>query len=147
MQSRYIKEAYEMILCYKERTYGGEISPGQEGDSWPSHEDEIIEIDLLSLHRPDSKSKKLSYDRETVYADFNPSKVDQAYLVMVRYSDGDTFGHSSGHMYVEGVYKSKKKADKVAKSIEKDTYKGYKAWSSYFGGLESVEVVNMSVED
>lgn len=134
----------ELILCYEIHTTGGQICSGQENDAWPDREPTYHEVTFLSLHR--LGSKRLSFDHEIVYAEFNPTRARHAYLVVVRHKDGDTFGTSHGNVYIEGVYRTEKEANQIAKSIEDDSYKGYKAWSGYFMGLESVEVVSMNIE-
>lgn len=73
---------------------------------------------------------------------------DNMYLVVVRYSSGNTFGHSTGHAYVEGVYDTKESANLVAAMIEAESYssKGYLPWQGYFESLEGVEIHNITVE-
>jgi len=128
-------QGHELVLCYEEKTTGGGICKGQEHQLWPDYEPLYYEVALLSLHRPDLK--QLSWNCETVYAQFNPTKAKRAHLVVVKYQDGDTFGTSHGNVYIEGAYRTKKEADRIAKSIEDDIYKGgYKAWSRYFKSLE-----------
>lgn len=98
---------------------------------------------LLSLHRPDSRN--LSWNRETIYIAFDPEKARRAHLVVVRHKDGDTFGTSYGNVYIEGAYLKRREANQIARSIEDDTYEGYKAWSGFFMGLENVEVVSLDI--
>jgi hypothetical protein len=143
--SWYIKNGYELTLCYDESVSGGGIYPGQENQSYPDREDENWEITLLSLHRPDSKH--LTRNHDDICVGFDPAEVDCVHLVVVTYGDGDTFGNSHGHRHVEGVYRSAEEAIAVAESIRDDTYEGYKAWKSYFGSYEGVDVVSMDIED
>ena len=145
VMSRYIENGYELTLCYDEEHSGGGICPGQENESWPDREDENWEITFLSLHRPDSK--RLTRNHSDIYVGFDPKGVDCVHLVVVTYGDGDTFGNSHGYRYVEGAYRTELEAVAVAESIRDDTYKGYKAWKSYFGGYEGVDVVSMDIQD
>jgi len=142
--ARYIEKAHKLVLYYSETSFGGGVMAGQEDDEWPSYEDEVFNVEFLSLRR--TKSKNFSHDSETVYTDFNPEKVNRAYMVVVRYSNGDTFSHSVGNCYIEGVYKSIEKADKIAQSITNKKYKEYNAWDCFFGGLEGVDVVPVDID-
>lgn len=137
------REGHELVLCYEERTTGGEIREGQENESYPDREPTYHDVRLLSLHRPDSN--RLSWNRETVYTQFDPARARRAHLVVVRHKDGDTFGTSHGNVYIEGAYRTRKEAEEIARSIGDGTYKGYKAWDGYFMGLESVDVVSLHI--
>lgn len=136
------KFANKLLLYYEEHHNGGEICKGQEGMPWPDREDEIIEVEFLALLRHDSKD--FSHSVETIYADFDITKAQGAYLVVVRFSDGDTFGRTLGYHSVDGVYETKEKAQVSVKEIE-DTR--YKEWKSFFGRFESVEIVYMKIGD
>lgn len=63
------------------------------------------------------------------------------YVVLVRYSDGDSFSNSYGNGHIEGVYLTEDEAQEVVESIRKEKYKGkqgYNPWDGHFNGLESV---------
>lgn len=69
---------------------------------------------------------------------------EEMYCVWVRYSDGDSFGRSTGNGRIVGLFKYEDLAHKLAQSIADDSYtpkgSGYKTWNGYFNRLESVEV-------
>jgi hypothetical protein len=73
------------------------------------------------------------------------------HCVWVRYSDGDSFGRSTGNGQIVGLFKDEDAAHKLAKSISDNTYKpsgqGYKTWCGYFNDLESVEVEKIPQEN
>jgi hypothetical protein len=79
-------------------------------------------------------------------SDVDPSEGDipeQMHCVWVKYSEGDTFGSSSGNGQIVGLFKDIDKAHALAKSIANDSYRpttGYKRWGGYFECLESVEI-------
>lgn len=67
------------------------------------------------------------------------------YGIVITYSSGDTFGHSSGHKHIPIAFVSVEKANELAKEVndkehwDRDKY-GYECWSGFFESLEGVEV-------
>lgn len=86
-------------------------------------------------------------------AAFEPPRTT-VYAVVAYYSDGDTFGHSYGNLFIVDVYGNMDKAQAVAEQIRHDdrVEKGkknpsifgestrYVPWGGYFARLERVEV-------
>ena len=70
----------------------------------------------------------------------------EVYVVIVRYTTGDSFGITHGAWCVEGVYAEKDEANKVYKSILDNTYEGYKEWEGYFEHLESAQVETFKIK-
>ncbi len=72
------------------------------------------------------------------------------HCVWVRYTDGDSFGRSTGNGQIVGLFKDEDEAHKLARSIIDDTYvpsgHGYICWNGHFNRLESVEVEKISHE-
>jgi hypothetical protein len=76
------------------------------------------------------------------------------YAVVGYYSDGDTFGHSYGNMFIVDVYGNLEKANAVAEQLRRDDDAGtkdkhssifgdsnrYIPWGGYFSRLERIEV-------
>jgi len=77
-----------------------------------------------------------------------PSSIPEQYtgpiwIVWVRYGDGDTFGHSSGHGRIEGAFLLESDANQLCKNIESsgENYKsvhGYNIWDGYFNSLKGI---------
>ena len=135
VQKKVVKKN-EVFMTYSQSEHGGEICAGQENDPWPSHEDNYFEFD------PETLSTKAGSWVETIEVDFVPEDYvgKDVYVVVVRYSSGDTFGNSNGHWHVEGAYTDKDKAFEVEAQINNEKYEGYKPWVGYFEGLEHVEI-------
>ena len=132
-----------LYLTYDEHRYGGGIREGQEDESWPDHEDEDIEWNLLKCKK--SRDEKHWY-QEVLDIDFFPEIGSTVHVVYVRYGTGGTFGHTNGAWTILGVYERLEDANKVKKSVDDDTYDGYKCWQGYFESFESCEVESMTVE-
>jgi hypothetical protein len=100
------------VYVHKYENYvgGGEICEGQENDSWPSHEPKQVDsgIEKVTLARAG-----LDYDT----FDLVLPKDKTVWVVSVKYSTGDTFGSSHGHLAIAGVYATKDEADYVAETI------------------------------
>ena len=65
-------------------------------------------------------------------------KLKEAWLALVRYCDGDTFGTTFGNHVFIGFGKTQAQAEKILKdALER---KGYKQWEGYFSRLESTDV-------
>jgi hypothetical protein len=81
---------------------------------------------------------------ETDVDETNDEIPDKMYCVWVIYSDGDSFGRSTGNGQIVGLFKNGELAHELAKSILEGTYKPtgshYVCWNGYFNRLESVEV-------
>lgn len=83
---------------------------------------------------------------ESVDIDFDANPGQTVYVVYVRYGAGSTFGHTSGAWEIIGIYEHEDEARSVVKSIEYDTYSGYKCWEGYFESLERADYESMVVK-
>ncbi|TXH17102.1 MAG: hypothetical protein E6R03_04435 [Hyphomicrobiaceae bacterium] len=73
---------------------------------------------------------------------------NRAYLVVARYSDGDTFSHTYGYVHAIRAFANEKDADELSRLVYADKADiGYKPWKGYFSGLDSVEVLELPVMD
>lgn len=141
------KEPYYVYVGYTDSCEGGEIVEGQSGpfsEREPTyHTYEIREI------RTTDKISNCCFP-EQIEVDFDPKKHGDldVYLVCVRYSSGDTFGQSYGHIHFEGVYKDKNQALAIQESIENGKYtkSTYLPWKGYFERLEDVEVHSFALD-
>lgn len=149
----------KIYVTYEESSSGGEdLDPEAK---WSDRADTIIEYNLTgaSLIKPDS------WYFQEFELDYIEKPVD-VFVVLVRYSDGDTFGQSLGHGHIDGVYLTKEEAQTAVKLIEEDElsfqnkiggpyissslrggpYK-HKPWKSYFAGFESVQCYVMKLRE
>jgi hypothetical protein len=136
----------ELYLTYNESRSGG--YPLSE-ERWSDREPEHIDFDVRRLYLDRDNAR--TWQIETLEVDFDVSLGDAVYLVIVRYTDGDTFGYRSGNWHIEGVYKTIEEADEVRSAINKETYTheqsnhGWLPWVGYFEHLENVDVYPMVV--
>jgi hypothetical protein len=116
---------------------GGEICAGQENYSWPSYETEYQSYDVESI-----TLKNVSPYHEEIIHDLPDPKPNGLWVVVARYSDGGTFGSTSGYGSIEGVYDTRKEAQARADELEKggSSRKGYTPWTGYFSDFEGVEI-------
>lgn len=146
MNSHYRESEYKIYLGYSEHAFGGGVCEGQKGDSYPDREDTHIDF------TPDGLWSTKGESQETIGVGFDPSNhVDkEVYMVLVRYSDGDTFGQTIGNWYIEGVYLDDKVARRISRQIDSDKYGKSDAclpWQGYFARLESVQVWGTKIRD
>lgn len=104
---------------------------------------------------------EIGYYLDKVEVGFEP-KTDQAvWAVVVEYSSGDTFGHSSGNTTVVGVYDDGVVASLVKGMIEDDYKNNYDSydeikieghpdiytytWKGYFESLENIHVERLHI--
>lgn len=135
----------KLAIHYSESRYGGAaINPE---DPWPDHEDEYTEFSLLSvrIYEPDP-ANKWAWHQEVIEVDFPVEVGSTVHVVVVRYTTGGTFGRTLGAWSILGVYPDAEKANAVVKSVEDDTYPGYKCWQGYFESLESCDSHDMLVQ-
>jgi hypothetical protein len=156
----------ELILTYTEHHTGG--SPLDYDDEWSSCEPERIEWspDNIYIDEPIKKAreKTKTWNVECLECNEEVKPGDTLYLVIVRYSTGNTFTNISGAWHIAEVLKDREKAYEIEKQIWQDynlyknhrydhkklkkesVYSGYKPWSGYFEDLESVEVESFIVK-
>lgn len=156
-----------VYVQYSESSSGGEALSDER---WSERADEIHEYEIVGAFRSSECDGGLYY--EEVYVDFNVDEVEEVHVLVVRYSSGDTFGNSSGHGLIEGVYKDADLATKIGQAIEEgynsdsrrnrrvkdysDYYNlkntpitersNYFRWEGYFESLEGVEVHTCSLK-
>jgi hypothetical protein len=102
---------------------------------------------------------------EEMPVNFDPNTANEVYVVVVRYSTGDTFGHSSGEYDFIGVFDNEVVARTIAESIREGhndenhkDYSKYKAlmgvkpeeyillrWEGYFEDLEQIEIYSANI--
>lgn len=124
-------------LTYDECSYM--IDPPEASDEPFSYRGRSgLNVYPRSLHRSNPRVPHELIDTETDIA-----LGAMAYVVVVTYTDGDTFG-SSGYWCVEGLYASPENAKDAADGAETGG-DGYQPWDGYFARFEAAEVVPMTV--
>lgn len=134
---------FRLYIDYSEYITGGEaIGDGPFCD----HEDEYREVYLNGVYRSmDSPKAPFFYDSKEVAEE--TFKKDTVYLVVVRYTTGNTFGTIHGAWHIEGIYPDAAQAAIACRKIEDGTYQGYKPWDGYFERLENVDIRQFDVKD
>lgn len=77
---------------------------------------------------------------EKVALPWDPWGADRIFLLVVRYTDGTTFGHTSGRGMVVCGYQTEAEAEEAATLIREERSDFHGPWLSYFGSLDSVTV-------
>lgn len=152
-----------LIVTYEEHCEGGE---NEDSGEWSSRTPEDCSFYVTGAYLPDKNGLPLY--SENVEVNFIPKKNQFVYIVVVRYSTGDTFGHTSGKGLIEGAYQTPEEADAIKEAINKGyltdarskDYSDYNAlkkctrdrgvysftWEGYFESLEDVEIVCQKIQ-
>lgn len=125
------------IKYWETRTGGEKINPDE---TWSDYEDEFIEFGITSVSTARDPQHWLYHE-----VDSDITEGEWAFVVLVRYESGCTFGRTLGNHYIQGVYKMRDDAQAVRDSIQDGSYckqggYSYKPWEGYFERLESVDV-------
>lgn len=137
---------HKIYVEYESFTYGGDII--DPDDRWSSREDTIVRVDFKKLYRQ-PPTHRFFYDAVDIS---NPDmlKLDSLYLAVVRYSTGDTFGHTTGAWYIVGVAPTNAIAqlmlDEATVLSKPGDYSSYKPWEGYFERLEHTEIHKLDLE-
>lgn len=127
----------EVYVDYKEIGSGREDRSTGDG-KWDFEWSEERDIDVRDVWL--NREMASTWCVETMSCEGKVEPGDVLYLIVVRYSSGDTFGHGTGYYHFEKITKSAEEAVALRKSIEEGTHKGYKPWDGYFESLERVEM-------
>lgn len=110
-------------------------------EDW-SHDEVDYKFLNLFLNKKDCRS----WTRLELESNDELVRGKQAYVVIVRYQTGGTFGRVDGCATVKGVFSNYEVADALRNSIEDGTYSGHKEWVGYFERLRSVTVETFMVK-
>ena len=145
--------ANQVYLYYDEDRSGGEVCKGQENDRWASHETEYIEFHTTFL----TLKQEGGFLSQPIDVDFDPNEYlgKTVWVVVARYSDGDTFGSTSGHWHIVKVCtdESQVKAAVDDTNLPEPDHntifknKIWKPWWGYFASLEDVEVHEFTLQE
>jgi hypothetical protein len=133
----------DVFVIYRKSTTGGQIRAGHENDSYPDHEDAYCDFEVTGVRS--TNTGEVYWD--AVEIDFIPQPGDIVHVVVVRYGDGDTFGHTNGLGSIRAVFATREEAEAFSKLYpdnKLDTK--YCEWDSYFASYERVEKVEISYE-
>jgi hypothetical protein len=144
MGSNHYKDyKYHVYLGYSQSERGGELRSGEKEGPYACREDAYIDF------TPDGLYTQASDSQETIGVDFDPSKyIDkEVFMVVVRYTDGHSFGTTHGYWHITGVYPKASTARRLAKQIKNNKYSDYKPWDGYFASLDSVDIWGTKLRD
>lgn len=69
----------------------------------------------------------------------------KVFVILVRYSDGNTFGNTSGYGKIVAAAEYMYEAKEIRDKILKKEWHGYNVWEGYFARLEKVEIKELVV--
>lgn len=114
----------------------------ESDERWCSRSDTVITVNFKRLHR-EPPANRFFYDSIDLPHE-GMLKMDHLWLAVVRYSTGDTFGHTTGAWYVVGIAPTYEIAqmmlDEETKPSKEGDYRRYKPWEGYFESLEDTEI-------
>lgn len=148
---------YKIYLQYSSTSVGGE----REDDSeWPTYSP------VYKTFTPEHIYLTERSFQETIEIGWKPKTGNKVWILVVRYSTGDTFSSSHGNWKIIDGYKNQMDATRIGQIIrdnptdqnvlqeklKKDklgeNFKHfYAVWVGYFDRLEDVEIHEMTIED
>lgn len=134
-----------MFVTYSARTY--QIRPPSDSDEPYSDQGSSgVDVTLNSIHASAPSGPHENCER-AIYGCESIAPGDAAYVVLVVYEDGDTFG-SSGYWCVAAVCSTPESAHAVtlrcegANDLDRPVYR---PWDGYFAHLNAATVVPLTV--
>lgn len=120
--------------------------------SWCDQDSYGVTVSVGGLHKDRRDFDRTGYLEvrqdayDIVYAVEDVPVGGIAHVVIVTYTDGDTFG-SNGYWTVGGVYASAEAAEACAARCRgaNDSERAHRPWDGYFAGLDDVRVEAMTV--
>ena len=137
------KKKYPIYVYYDTSSHGGGICEGDEDSDWPMYETEYTEFRVTDI-RLDSGNISC-YNRETCEVEWEPKIGDKVFVLVVRYSDGCTFGQSCGYFHIYGVFRTEEELLSYKIALENYTEETkwsdyHRPWVGYFSSLEGWEI-------
>lgn len=110
-EKEFRKDIDEIYLIYREAHSGGEKE--DPSDKWSTRTDQVIEF------YPEKLTTTKGSFQETIPVDFKASDFvgKPLWMVVIRYSSGDTFGRSTGNWTILGAYTDQKTAELLASLV------------------------------
>lgn len=147
------------MVDVREHVSGGGISEGEEDLRWPSYDPSHIDADIVGVYH--GKESYTGFHAHQVESSQDIAEdVEYVYLVICRYTDGDTFSTTYGNWHVSDVLETREEAEELADVLSKAHYrqsppKYSVTWrgnpytlvgAGYFEHLESIEVKRYHVK-
>lgn len=128
------KISSRVFIEYNEDKNGGELK--EPDNQWSSRTETNIDVKFIRAHK---EQPKLRFFYDSVEVDERYLQLDALYLIVVRYSTGNTFGHTEGAWHIVNVAPTYKTAELILEeALESKT--GYKPWEGYFERFTSSEI-------
>lgn len=145
----FAKEPLRIFVEYNEHREGGEDLSDEE---WSQRADTIVTVDFKNLYREPPKDR-FYYDSVVIPDNHSAMlKMKKLFLAVVRYSTGDTFGHTIGMWHIVGLAPTFEIAQAMVKEAiepspepKKGQYRHYKPWEGYFESLEDTEIHELNL--
>lgn len=144
----------DYYITYDEHTY---VITEPEGSDEPYSDQGAtgVDVTLKAIHRnvPNGGPHEVVTDegyRRAYYGLDDIAPGNTAYVVLVNYFDGDTFG-SSGYWMIAAVKATPEAAAAATKRCNSPRvgseydFTTLRSWDGYFAGINSVEVIPMTV--
>lgn len=128
-------------LIIEETITGGE---SLSDEKWCSFSDEYIDFKIKeAIYLPNyNDDDNLDRDAKIFHVDWEPYNSQDITVVVVRYSDGNTFGHIEGCYDIIEVCKTKAEAN-IAKN---DIILNSSKYSGYFQTFDDVEFYDLTID-
>lgn len=155
----YDKEYQQKIWLNVSRECIRDFDDGERFGSW----EKVYKCEVLSFSKEENETRspwKNSWDTFDISQKEYDAITDSVWAVVVTYSDGDTFGSSSGNIEVACLTVDLEVAKECAAAISKDgrnsghfdTFreshpgicKHYSSWTGYFNGVEGIDIIHLS---
>lgn len=142
-------------------TYSYDTTDADPDDSW-DRPDTALEINGYHAAVVDTKADEKSYYwNDSIVAEIDDDS-DEVYVVVVRYSTGDTFGHDDGQVYLADAFDDEQDAYDLRDEFKKHDHsydrravvpfnfeyrgKSYDIpWAGYFENLEGIHVETVKI--
>jgi hypothetical protein len=135
-------------MTYSEQTWCEDPGDGSDEQySWEGGSGCAVTVRNLSLTKPSGEYVVIDPSRYgTVYDIEQVMAGQKAYVVIVVYQDGGTFGYYCEWRAV-GLYATQEAAEAVRKQCEaeNDTERAYRPWDGYFASLREARVEEMTL--
>jgi hypothetical protein len=131
-------EAPRVYIEYNSYSSGGERLSDEE---WSCRADERTTLDVRKLY---AREPTHIFFKDSVEVEPSVLECEEVYLVVARYTTGDTFGTSYGKFHFYSVRATEEEARKDREAINAPASEGdYRPWDGYFEHLEDVEIHRM----
>ncbi len=129
------KPVYSVWVGYEDiHISGGEAD--EPGEQWTSHSTEYKDFRVNEV----SLKSGPGWNNRQVITDSELRAGDEVFVIVVRYSTGDTFSHSTGNGTIVAVHPDKSGAQKEVDLIHSEKHPSHYTWGGYFETLEEIEV-------